>query len=78
MKGLYLGHNKITEIPTEIGNLLKLERLEIDNNQLREFPLSLTNLTNLQELHFYNNFLITLAKEIQDFIQFKRLKLNDD
>ncbi|MHA1797490.1 MAG: leucine-rich repeat domain-containing protein [Candidatus Helarchaeota archaeon] len=53
LKILSLEGNMITDLPSSIGNLTKLEKLILNNNQLsiRSFPKSFASLSNLKELY---------------------------
>jgi hypothetical protein len=45
--GLHLSDNQLTDLPPEIGNLTKLDRLELTDNQLTELPPGLSKLSRL-------------------------------
>ena len=47
MTELYLGGNELTEIPSEIGNLVNLQSLYLYGNQFTNIPSEIRNLTNL-------------------------------
>jgi len=61
---LDLSHEKITELPPEIGKLHKLTELDLDNNQLTALPPEIANLHKLTVLILYNNQLTALPPEI--------------
>ena len=44
-------------IPTEIGNLINLERLYLDDNRLTAIPPEMGNLSNLRNLRLQRNLL---------------------
>lgn len=48
-------YNKIVNIPTQIGNLSKLEKLFLSNNQITELPKSICELKNLKNISLINN-----------------------
>jgi len=53
---LDLSFNKITNIPSFLENLEKLEELDLYNNEIDDFhPESLNNLTNLRKVNFGHN-----------------------
>lgn len=45
----------MTGLPAEIGQLKKLEVLDVSNNQLTGLPYELGNLTNLKTLNLSGN-----------------------
>ncbi|MBN1758761.1 MAG: leucine-rich repeat domain-containing protein [Chitinispirillaceae bacterium] len=55
-------------LPASIGNLTKLEYLDLSNNQLVELPQEIGRLTNLRELYFQRNNLTTLPDSIVNII----------
>src|SRR5579862_1194210 len=64
LQQLCLEHNKIQEIPKEIGQLGNLQGLYLDNNQVQEIQKEIGQLHNLQELYLYNNQIQEIPKEI--------------
>lgn len=52
---LLLGSNALQQLPAEIGNLQRLEYLDITNNSLSFLPESLIDLPNLLYFNFLNN-----------------------
>jgi Leucine-rich repeat (LRR) protein len=61
---LYLGGNKLTEIPAEMGYLQNLTCLSLCDNQLESLPPTLIHLRKLQSLSLHNNQLQTLPPQI--------------
>ena len=57
---LYLYNNQLQLIPTEIGQLLNLNKLYLYNNQLQSIPTEIGQLLNLNELYLiiinYNQY----------------------
>lgn len=60
MKELNLGHNKLTEISPDIGNLKYLQQLYLYNNQLKDLPYQIGLLKELTELDITSNQLTYL------------------
>ena len=61
---LYLGGNLLTEIPSEVGCLSKLNTLALCDNKIHTLPRSLIHLGKLRSLSLHNNQLSTLPQEI--------------
>lgn len=61
---LYLGGNRLTEVPAEIGQLYYLISLVLCDNQIQSIPPTLIHLRNLQSLSLHNNQISTLPPEI--------------
>ena len=57
---LYLYNNQLQSIPTEIGQLLNLNKLYLYNNQLQSIPTEIGKLLNLNKLYLiiinYNQY----------------------
>ena len=66
LERLDLDGNKLTELPTEIGDLRELRWLWVSNNQLVGLPTSIQRLTKLETLHLDGNKLTELPAEIGD------------
>ena len=76
-KSIYLDlfNKNLTFIPTEIGQLTNLRRLDISGNQLVSLPKEIGSLTNLRELDLNSNQLIDLPKEIGQLTKLTRLDI---
>nr|XP_006818178.1 PREDICTED: leucine-rich repeat-containing protein 57-like [Saccoglossus kowalevskii] len=48
LRTLWLSSNKLRYIPESVGDLKKLEELDVEGNPLEGLPASLTRLTNLE------------------------------
>ncbi len=75
---LSLGGLWLDEIPSEIGELVKLTHLNLSENQLTTLPSEIGNLTNLSVLFLYNNKLAILPKVIGKLRLLKKLYLADN
>jgi len=61
---LYLGGNRLSCLPDELGQVTSLLSLVVSDNQLTALPRSLTKLSRLQSLSLHNNGLATLPPDI--------------
>ena len=66
LEELYLGANKIQEIPAEIGDLKELRLLDISNYELVHLPTSIKKLDYLEKLYLGYNKLTALPTELGD------------
>lgn len=73
LKKLDLHNNNLSQIPKELGSLIKLKKLYLDNNQLCKIPSELRHLTRLQKLSLANNQLRQIPKEICQLTQLQYL-----
>ena len=76
LEELNLSGNKLTELPSEIGDLKELRRLYVSNNQLVSLPTSIQKLNQLEELHLLFNKLTELPSEIGDLKELRRLNVS--
>jgi len=65
---LCLSHNKLTELPDEIGELACLERLELGFNELTSLPQSIGQLADLSELNASNNQIFALPSTLDKLV----------
>ena len=63
LTGLYLNHNMLTHIPSEIGQLIHLKKLDLSGNRLQSLPFELSRMFTLRKLLVFNNQISTLATE---------------
>ncbi len=59
---LEASNNKLTEIPTEVGDMKSLEQLYLQHNVLTALPL-LRACISLKELHAGNNRIVVLSPD---------------
>jgi Leucine-rich repeat (LRR) protein len=78
LQKLYLHLNKITGLPSSIGELRSLKVLDIHFNKLRSLPAAIGNLLNLEMLDVSSNFndLTTLPDSIGDLVSLLDLDLS--
>ena len=56
--------NKLTSLPSQIGELINLKSLYLDDNQLTSLPVEIGQLKSLQYLSLYQNPMTKLPNEI--------------
>jgi Leucine-rich repeat (LRR) protein len=64
LKWLYLTGNQLTSLPSEIGNLTQLVRLDLSQNLLEKVPVSMIYLVNLEKLFLAGNKLRLFPREL--------------
>jgi len=72
---LFLGSNKLRELPESFGDLKSLEYLNLNLNQLATLPESFGNLQSLRMLDLRENELTTLPESFCDLKSLKELIL---
>ena len=64
LEALYLDNNRLTELPTSVGDLKELRVLKVRNNQLVGLSSSIQKLSKLSWLYLDKNSLKELPSEI--------------
>ncbi|XP_067292615.1 leucine-rich repeat-containing protein 10 [Pseudorasbora parva] len=72
---LYLSDNHLSNLPSELRNLQKLQLLALDFNCFEELPLVVCSLVQLNILYLGNNRLYGLPKELGKLTELKTLWL---
>jgi len=68
--------NQLQGLPAAIGQLQRLQHLDLSDNQLQELPTWIGQLTSLQQLYLHNNPLRSLNEKLHARIKNKRLKVD--
>src|SRR5437868_6221147 len=76
IKNLYCGANKLTEIPTQIGNCVQLINIDFSNNELKVIPSELGKLVNLTKLRLDGNKLKNVPNQLGNLSKLEFLKLD--
>ncbi|XP_013397949.1 malignant fibrous histiocytoma-amplified sequence 1 homolog [Lingula anatina] len=74
LEKLYLGNNKLSDIPVDITRMKGLREFWLSHNAFTTFPMALCGLTNLEELYLSNNQLSDIPVDIT---KMKGLKVFD-
>lgn len=69
---------KLTELPESLGQLKRLQSLNLNGNQLTALPESLGRLTQLQSLNLASNQLTALPESLGKLTQLQSLNLTDN
>ncbi|MEO1288461.1 MAG: leucine-rich repeat domain-containing protein [Chloroflexota bacterium] len=78
LERLYIGTNNLTQLPTEIINLMHLMILNLNWNDFSEFPLVITELSNLTRLQIGYNSIRQLPVEIKNLENLEELSLTSN
>ncbi len=70
-----LDNNRLSKIPTEIGNLVNLGTLSLSNNWLTELPAEISLLSKLAVLYLSNNLLTKLPAEMGNLQNLRYISL---
>lgn len=73
---LYLNHNSISYIASEIGLLVNLACLHLSGNRIKNLPQEIGKLSKLKELFLFDNLLTTLPFEFGYLYQLTDLYLD--
>ncbi len=76
LKRLILSNNLITEINPAIGELQKLENLDLSENQIQNIPEQLFRLQNLVELSLHTNQIVNISPQIINLKKLRHLDLS--
>ncbi len=76
LRVLRLSHNLISELPDWIGELTKLESLNLSTNNLEEIPESIGALKSLKKLIIYANQLKIIPPSMSDLTSLEELDLH--
>ena len=69
---------KLTELPEALGQLTRLQKLNLSRNQLTSLPESLGRLTQLETLNLSRNHLTSLPESLGQLGQLRALHLSDN
>ncbi|XP_055334048.1 leucine-rich repeat-containing protein 58-like [Paramacrobiotus metropolitanus] len=75
---LYLGGNRLSSVPEEIGYLDNLQALHLNGNELEALPPSIANLSQLKSLSLHQNRLSALPSEIIRLDNLRELSLREN
>nr|CAD7593853.1 unnamed protein product [Timema genevievae] len=75
---LYMGGNRLIEVPASVGQLRFLHGLILSDNMIESIPASIANLTNLKSLLLHKNKLKALPTEIIALKFLTELSLRDN
>ncbi|KTW27648.1 hypothetical protein T552_02089 [Pneumocystis carinii B80] len=75
LTSLYINHNKLLRIPSDIGRLRLLTQLDVSGNNLTNLPPEIGMLTNLKELLFFDNQITNIPPEFGTLYQLETLGL---
>lgn len=75
LQHLYLGGNKLTRVPEEIGSLARLQSLALCDNQIMELPDAVASLSQLKSLQLHSNQLQTLPRALLELDSIMSLSL---
>ena len=78
LEQLYLVGNRLTSLPTSIGEFPRLAELHLERNMLTEVPIGIANLYSLEVLDLSHNRLLALPLWINNLQNLRKLNLADN
>ena len=75
---MYLGGNRLTTLPSEVGLIEDLVSLILCDNRIESLPPTLAFLRNLQSLSLHGNRLATLPPQILELNALQELSLRNN
>lgn len=76
LTSLNLSNREISEIPSEIGNLVNLEHLDLSYNELKGLPIELFNLSKLKTILLIRNKITNLPTSISNLRNLRLLDIS--
>ena len=76
LRKLELSKNRLTSLPSEIGELTELQELDLGSNELATLPSEIGQLVNLKKLSLFKNELLSLPDRIGNLSQLQNLNLS--
>ena len=78
MQVLVLDSNQLISLPSDIGHLVRLERLSVKNNALTTLPVSISQLNKLSLLDVSSNSLVELTNAVADCLRIEELNVSSN
>ena len=73
-----LDSNQLISLPSDIGQLVRLERLSVRNNALISLPITISQLQKLSLLDVSSNSLAELTDALADCLQLEELNVSNN
>ena len=73
-----LDSNHLISLPSDIGQLVRLERLSVRNNALVSLPVTISQLQKLSLLDVSSNNLAELTDAVADCLQLEELNVSNN
>ena len=78
LERLWVSHNKLSTLPSELDKLVVLRELFLHRNNFEEVPQCVCRLPSLQVLWFSNNKITSVPDEMSQLTSLKRLHLDSN